>query len=53
MYSDNFSLILSVKNHSNLIFSQFHVLVDGPVPKNKNVEFAEDFKSFIYCTSDG
>ena len=31
-----------LKNHSNFIFPQF--LVFDPVPKKKNVEFAESFR---------
>ena len=43
-YSDTFSWILSVKNHPNLIFCQFHIFCCGPIPKNKNMEFVESFR---------
>ena len=50
--SDTFSGILSVKNHPNFIFRQFHVFGYAPIPKNQNVEFEESLESLIYCTSD-
>ena len=51
-YSDTFSLILSVKNHPNLIFCQFCVFVYHPVPENENGK-RNVSESFNYCTSDG
>ena len=45
-YSDTFSRILSVKNHTNFIFHQFHVFIYDPIPKNENVELVETFRKF-------
>ena len=45
-YTDTFSWILSVKNHSNFIFGQFCIFVNGPIPKNENTEFEESFRKF-------